>query len=94
MSPTPKQPKSVAELVRAKREAKDLSRDKLAAKVGVHVSTIIRLETQNDIPKTQTMFDLADELDIDLATLRELVRSAGRVGANWQSKAQPATAGA
>jgi len=86
-------PQSVAALVRAKREAKGLSRDKLAAMVDVHVSTVIRLETNNDIPKTQTMFDIADELDIDLGTLRELVRSAGRVGANWQAQTSaPASA--
>lgn len=91
---TPTKPKSVAELVRSKREAQGLSRDKLATQVGVHVSTIIRLESQNDIPKTQTMFDLADVLDIDLSTLRELVKSAARVGADWSERTAPAPADA
>jgi transcriptional regulator with XRE-family HTH domain len=72
--PTQTAPATVAELVRAKREEKGLSRDRLAQIAGVHVSTVIRLEAQNDIPKTRTMVKISDELELDPLTWIELVR--------------------
>lgn len=64
--------KRAADLIRAKREAKGLNRDQLAAKIGVHGSTIVRMERQTTWPKSvQTLLDLARVLDLDLNELQD-----------------------
>lgn len=61
-----------ADLIRAAREAKGLNRDQLAAKIGVHGSTITRIERQSQWPKSvRTLLDLGAALDLDLNDLQD-----------------------
>jgi transcriptional regulator with XRE-family HTH domain len=55
--------------VRASRDAKGISRERLAAKIGVSTKTIERVETDQGDVAAGTAYLIAQELEVDLRTL-------------------------
>jgi transcriptional regulator with XRE-family HTH domain len=55
--------------VRAARDAKGISRERLAARIGVSTKTIERVETDQGDVAAGTAYLIAHELEVDLRTL-------------------------
>lgn len=60
-------------LLQRAREDAGLSREALARRVGVSVSTIQRMELNSALPKSRVLFLLARELDVSPIRLAEAV---------------------
>lgn len=71
---------TIAELIRATREAKGWSQETLARTAGVSTSTVIRLETGRQVPYAGTLYELADALELSLEDLRAAVRDTDQPG--------------
>lgn len=55
----------IGEIIKKKRIAMDLSRDKLARKTGITPKSIILIEN-GSLPSTRTLFKLLDALDLEM----------------------------
>lgn len=55
----------IGEIIKKKRIAMDLSRDKLARKTGITPKSIIAIEN-GSLPSTRTLFKLLDALDLEM----------------------------
>lgn len=53
-------------LLQQAREARGLSREKLAQRVNMSASTILRMELVGALPKSRALFAIARELDVPL----------------------------
>ena len=60
---------SIGTKVRNVREAAGRSREQLAFRVGVSVSTVTRLENQNSIPNAPALKRIADDLGVTVDAL-------------------------
>ena len=60
---------SPGQLVRQAREAQGLSRDRLAYSLGTSVSTIVRFELEDRLPKARMVAAIAKALDIPVSDL-------------------------
>jgi transcriptional regulator with XRE-family HTH domain len=79
-------PMTLADLIRSRREARNLSRDSLAHTVGSSLSTITRIELNDLVASAETLFDLEDELELAPGELKAAVR------ATTARRAEPANA--
>jgi transcriptional regulator with XRE-family HTH domain len=80
---------TLADLIRSRREKRNLSRDSLAHTVGSSLSTITRLELNDLVPSAETLFDLEDELELAPGELKAAVRN---TTAQRLAAAEPANA--
>lgn len=69
MQDTTAAPQSLADTVRARRTALDLSQERLAAKAGLSTATIKRIEKGGNYPRVDNLRALAAALDLPLADL-------------------------
>jgi transcriptional regulator with XRE-family HTH domain len=66
----------VGTILRAVREERGQTRERLAVEAGVSVGTLARLELDRSDPVWSTVLAIADALDLDLAELGKLVDQA------------------
>ncbi|SDJ07196.1 Helix-turn-helix domain-containing protein [Frankineae bacterium MT45] len=64
---------TIGQKVRSRREALDISRERLAARAEMSVSTVIRLERDDQVPNVRYLARLAEILDMPVAELLSAV---------------------
>ena len=60
---------SFGEIIKSARKAKKLSRQRLSELSGVPLGTVITTETERYLPRANTLYSLAKQLDLDIHEL-------------------------
>ena len=68
--------------VRSRRTELSVTRERLAVDIGISVSTLVRLENHNRIPKRHTLSAIAEYLEMPIEELVEQTTEATRRAAS------------